>query len=108
MVLPRISPDYTPTIRSSFGVTPSVVCQVSYQLVFPQLVGGFQAEAAEKARETEATKLKLVELRKLISQLLRSINDVSILFLLFLTPHDWTEMGFDVIQIISFQLAMMK
>ncbi len=53
---------------------------------FLQLVGGFQAEAADKARETEATKLKLVELRKLISQLLRSINDVSLLYLPFLTP----------------------
>ncbi|XP_033627385.1 ATPase MORC2-like [Asterias rubens] len=46
-----------------------------YEKGLRNLVGGFQAEAAEKARETEATKLKLVELRKLISQLLRSIND---------------------------------
>ncbi|XP_022096324.1 MORC family CW-type zinc finger protein 2-like isoform X2 [Acanthaster planci] len=46
-----------------------------YEKGLRNLVGGFQAEAAEKARETEATKIKLGELRKLIAQLLRSIND---------------------------------
>ncbi|XP_038055650.1 ATPase MORC2-like isoform X2 [Patiria miniata] len=46
-----------------------------YEKGLRNLVGGFQAEAAEKARETEATKIKLAELRKLIAQLLRSIND---------------------------------